>query len=43
VRAADLGFGRSHRRFIKKGTKYLSESGVAWMSGNTQRRCDRTL
>ena len=30
---------RSHCRL--RGTDYLSESGMKWMSGNTKRQCDR--
>ena len=31
---------RSHCRFRNRGTKYVSESGMKWMRGNTKRQCD---
>jgi hypothetical protein len=34
---------RSHCRFRKRGTDYLSKSGITWMSGVTTRQSDRTL
>jgi hypothetical protein len=34
---------RSHCRFRNRGTDYLSESGIEWMSGSTKRQCDRAL
>jgi hypothetical protein len=35
---------RSHCRFRKKGTQYVSESGMKWMSGSTiKRQRDRAL
>ena len=34
---------RPHRRFRNSGTGYVSESGITWMGGGTQRRCDRAL
>jgi hypothetical protein len=34
---------RSHRRFRNRGTEYVSESGIEWMSGGTKRQCDRAL
>ena len=34
---------RSHCRFRKRCTEYISESGIKWMSGCTKRQCDRTL
>ena len=36
---------RSHCRFRTRGTEYVSEFGIGmkWMSGSTERQCDRTL
>jgi hypothetical protein len=34
---------RSHRRFRKRGTEYVSESGMERMGGSTKRQCDRAL
>jgi hypothetical protein len=34
---------RSHCRFRNSGTEYVSDSGVKWMRGGTQRQCDRAL
>jgi hypothetical protein len=34
---------RSHCRFRNRGTDYLGESGMKWMSGCTKRQCDRAL
>jgi hypothetical protein len=34
---------RSHRRFRNRGTEYVSESGMKWMSGRTKRHCGRAL
>ena len=34
---------RSHHRFRNRGTDYVSESGMKWMSGGTKRQCDRAL
>ena len=32
---------RSHRRVRNRGTEYVSESGIKWMSGSTKRRALR--
>ena len=32
---------RSHCRFRHRGTEYVSESGIKWMSGSTKRQRDR--
>jgi hypothetical protein len=37
------GRARSHCRFRNRGTEYVSESSMKWMSGGTKRQCDRTL
>jgi hypothetical protein len=34
---------RSHCRFRSRGTEYVSESGMKWISGGTKRQCDRAL
>jgi hypothetical protein len=34
---------QSHCRFRKRGTEYVSESGIKWMSGGAKRQCDRAL
>jgi hypothetical protein len=34
---------RSHCRCRNRGTEYVSESGVKWFSGSTERQCDRAL
>ena len=34
---------RSHCRFKNRGTEYVSESVMKWMSGGTKRECDRAL
>jgi hypothetical protein len=34
---------RSHCRFRNRGTDYISESGMKWMSGGAKRQCDRAL
>jgi hypothetical protein len=34
---------RSHCCFRNRGTEYISESGIKWMSGSTTRQCDRAL
>ena len=34
---------RSHCRFRHSGAKYVSASGMKWMSGGTKRQCDRAL
>jgi hypothetical protein len=34
---------RSHCRFRNRGTEYVSRCGIKWMSGRTERRCDRAL
>ena len=34
---------RSHCRFRTRGTEYVSEFVMKWMSGSTERQCDRTL
>ena len=36
-----LAFGRTVA--IEKGTEYISESGMKWMSGGTKRQCTRAL
>ena len=37
----DLGGVRSQCRFSKSGTDSRRASGMKWMSGSTQRQCDR--
>ena len=34
---------RSGCQFRTRGTEYLSESGIKWMSSRAKRQCDRTL
>ena len=34
---------RSHCRFRYRGTEYVSESGIKWMSGRTKPECGRAL
>jgi hypothetical protein len=34
---------RSHCCFRKRGTEYVREYDVQWMSGSTERQCDRAL
>ena len=33
--------GRSHCHFRNRGTDYVSDSGMKWMSSSTKRQCDR--
>ena len=34
---------RSHCRFRNRGTEYVSEFGIKWLSGGAKRQCDRAL
>ena len=34
---------RSHCRFRKRGTEYVSEAGMTWKRGRVKRQCDRAL
>jgi hypothetical protein len=34
---------RSHCRFSNRGTEYVSESGMKWVSGSAKQECDRAL
>jgi hypothetical protein len=34
---------RSHCRFRKRCTEYVSDSGIKWVNGSTERQCDRAL
>jgi hypothetical protein len=34
---------RSHCRFRNRGTEYVSEYGIKWISGGAKRQCDRAL
>jgi hypothetical protein len=34
---------RSHCRCRKRGTEYVSKSGIKWTSGRTKQQCDRDL
>jgi hypothetical protein len=34
---------RSHCRFRNRGTEYVRDFGIKWMSSSTKRRCDRAL
>jgi hypothetical protein len=34
---------RSNCQFRNRGTDYISESGMKWMSGGARRQCDRAL
>jgi hypothetical protein len=34
---------RSHCRFRNRGTEYVGDSGITWMSASTKRQCDRAL
>jgi hypothetical protein len=39
----DLRRVRSHCRFRNRGTEYVTESGMKWMSGGAKRQCGRVL
>jgi hypothetical protein len=43
LRPLAVGFGRIVVSKIEAPNKYVSDSGVKWMSGSTMRQCDRAL